>query len=84
VAWSGFRQSSVVSSRPPAGNASLATAICRGLCESVCNPASGRVIQKIGMGYERSRAEHYKKWGAYEDSVEYGLLARDWRGFHRG
>jgi ribosomal-protein-alanine N-acetyltransferase len=48
------------------------------------NPASGRVMQKIGMGYEGTRPEHYKKWGAYEDSVDYGLLARDWRGLHRG
>jgi [ribosomal protein S5]-alanine N-acetyltransferase len=48
------------------------------------NPASGRVMQKIGMAYEGTRPEHYKKWGAYEDSVDYGLLARDWRGLHRG
>jgi RimJ/RimL family protein N-acetyltransferase len=48
------------------------------------NPASGRVMQKIGMGYEGTRPEHHKKWGAYEDAVEYGLLARDWRGLRRG
>ena len=47
------------------------------------NPASGRVMQKIGMGYEGTRPEHHKKWGAYEDRVDYGLLARDWRDLHR-
>jgi len=43
------------------------------------NPASGRVMQKIGMVCEGTRREHYKKWGVYEDRVEYGLLAREWR-----
>ena len=39
------------------------------------SPASGRVMQKIGMIREGTRREHYKKWGEYEDRVEYGLLA---------
>jgi [ribosomal protein S5]-alanine N-acetyltransferase len=43
------------------------------------NPASGRVLQKAGLSYEGTRREHYKKWGKYEDRVEYGVLARDWR-----
>ena len=43
------------------------------------NPASGRVMQKIGMTREGVMREHYKKWGAYEDRVAYGLLAREWR-----
>jgi RimJ/RimL family protein N-acetyltransferase len=43
------------------------------------NPASGRVMQKIGRIREGTRREHYKKWGEYEDRVEYGLLAREWR-----
>jgi ribosomal-protein-alanine N-acetyltransferase len=43
------------------------------------NPASGRVMQKIGMSHEGTRREHYKKWGEYEDRVEYGLLASEWR-----
>jgi ribosomal-protein-alanine N-acetyltransferase len=42
------------------------------------NLASGKVMQKVGMSYEGTRSEHYKKWGVYEDRVEYGLLARDW------
>jgi len=41
------------------------------------------VMQKIGMSYEGTRPEHHKKWGAYEDRVDYGLLARDWRDLHR-
>jgi [ribosomal protein S5]-alanine N-acetyltransferase len=48
------------------------------------NVASGRVMQKVGMTCEGTRREHYKRWGAYEDRVEYGLLARDWRAYERG
>ena len=43
------------------------------------NLASGRVLQKLGMSHEGTRRHHYKKWGEYEDQVEYGLLASDWR-----
>lgn len=43
------------------------------------NLASGRVLQKVGMRHEGTRREHYIKWGEYEDRVEYGLLASDWR-----
>jgi [ribosomal protein S5]-alanine N-acetyltransferase len=39
------------------------------------NPASGRVMQKVGMRYEGTGREHYRKWGDYEDRVDYGLLA---------
>ena len=42
------------------------------------NPASGRVMQKIGMSYEGTRREHYKKWGEHEDRVDYGLLASEY------
>ena len=48
------------------------------------NPASGKVMRKIGMSYEGTFQEHHKKWGEYEDRVEYGLLARDWRASNRG
>jgi ribosomal-protein-alanine N-acetyltransferase len=48
------------------------------------NPASGRVMQKVGMVREGTRREHHRKWGEYEDRVEYGLLDRDWRKLHRG
>jgi RimJ/RimL family protein N-acetyltransferase len=48
------------------------------------NPASGKVMRKVGMTHEGTRPEHYKKWGAYEDRVDYGILARDWRNIKRG
>jgi [ribosomal protein S5]-alanine N-acetyltransferase len=43
------------------------------------NSASGRVMQKVGMVREGTRREHYRKWGEYEDRVEYGLLVGEWR-----
>lgn len=43
------------------------------------NPASGRVMQKLGMTREGLRREHAKKWGKYEDLVDYGILQREWR-----
>jgi RimJ/RimL family protein N-acetyltransferase len=42
------------------------------------NPASGRVLRKIGMSYEGTRREHHRKRGEYEDRVEYGLLVGEW------
>ena len=48
------------------------------------NPASGRVMRKVGMSLEGVRPEHYKKWETYEDRVDYGLLVRDWRKNKRG
>ncbi len=38
------------------------------------NPASGRVLQKIGMTYEGSRRSHTLKWGEYLDNEGYGIL----------
>ncbi len=38
------------------------------------NPASGRVLQKIGMLYEGELRGHMKKWGVFEDVVVYGLV----------
>ena len=43
------------------------------------NPASGRVMPKLGMTREGLRREHAKKWGKYEDLVDYGILQREWR-----
>jgi RimJ/RimL family protein N-acetyltransferase len=43
------------------------------------NPASGRVMQKLGMEYEGRLREHILKWGDYEDHVQYGLLAAQWK-----
>lgn len=38
------------------------------------NPASGRVMIKIGMTYEGTLRQHVKKWDRYEDAVLYGCL----------
>lgn len=38
------------------------------------NPASGKVMKKIGMEYEGLLRQHVKKWGEYQDLVCYGLL----------
>jgi ribosomal-protein-alanine N-acetyltransferase len=38
------------------------------------NPASGKVMKKLGMKYEALLRQHVKKWGEYEDLVHYGLL----------
>jgi len=43
------------------------------------NPASGRVMQKIGMTYEGHLRGHTKKWGVYEDLEVYGILQADWQ-----
>ncbi len=38
------------------------------------NPASGRVMQKIGMTHEGTLRQHVMKWGQYEDMEYYGIL----------
>ncbi len=38
------------------------------------NPASGRVLQKIGMRYEGRLRQHMRKWDSFEDLECYGLL----------
>lgn len=43
------------------------------------NPASGRVMQKIGMAYEGCMRQHVKKWGHYEDVAFYGMLRHEHR-----
>lgn len=43
------------------------------------NPASGRVLEKLGMRREGLLREHYFKEGrGFEDAVLYGLLLGDW------
>ena len=42
------------------------------------NPASGRVLQKIGMRHEGSLRHHLKRWGQYIDVEMYGILRDDW------
>jgi [ribosomal protein S5]-alanine N-acetyltransferase len=43
------------------------------------NPASGRVMQKIGMQYEGCRREHTFKWGEFLDVMDYAILKADWQ-----
>jgi RimJ/RimL family protein N-acetyltransferase len=43
------------------------------------NPASGRVMQKIGMTCEGRQRQHVKKWGEYLDLEIYGILEGEWR-----
>lgn len=42
------------------------------------NPASGRVMQKIGMAHEGVMRQHFVKWGQPGDIVFYGILADEW------
>ncbi len=41
------------------------------------NPASGRVLQKLGFVHEGSRRGHVMKWGKLEDVEDFGLMAHD-------
>ncbi len=42
------------------------------------NPASGKVMRKIGMKKEGFRKEHVIKWNKYEDLVDYAILKKEW------
>jgi len=42
------------------------------------NPASGRVLQKIGLRYEGVARQHIRKWNRYEDCLLYGLTRADY------
>jgi len=43
------------------------------------NPASGRVMQKLGMQLEGVHRDAYLRWGRFEDVAVYGILAFKWR-----
>ena len=43
------------------------------------NPASGRVMQKIGMTYEGTLRQHVMRFGQPRDLVFYGLLRSEWK-----
>lgn len=43
------------------------------------NPASGRVMEKIGMIQEGCLRAHDKKWEQFEDVVLYGMLKSEWQ-----
>jgi RimJ/RimL family protein N-acetyltransferase len=42
------------------------------------NPASGRVMQKLGMRFEGVHRGSYLRWGRFEDVAVYGILAHEW------
>lgn len=46
----------------------------------VRNPASGRVLQKIGMTHEGRLRQHVKKWDRFEDLECYSILRSEWDG----
>jgi [ribosomal protein S5]-alanine N-acetyltransferase len=43
------------------------------------NPASGRVLQAVGMQREGVLRQRVQKWGIYEDVVLYAVLRDEWR-----
>lgn len=43
-------------------------------CHFGSNPASGSVMEKIGMTYEGCRRQHFCKWGVFEDCLDYAIL----------
>ncbi len=46
------------------------------------NPASGRVMQKIGMTQEGLLRQDVHKGESFEDMVIYGLMAEEWHSQH--
>jgi [ribosomal protein S5]-alanine N-acetyltransferase len=42
------------------------------------NPASGTVMQKLGMKQEGHLRQAFMKWGRFEDKVLYAILREDW------
>jgi RimJ/RimL family protein N-acetyltransferase len=44
------------------------------------NPASGRVMRKIGMICEGCQRQDVKKWGEFEDCIIYGILRCEYNG----
>jgi ribosomal-protein-alanine N-acetyltransferase len=43
------------------------------------NPASGKVLQKVGMKYEGRLRNHVRKWDQFQDLEFYGILESDFR-----
>jgi len=46
----------------------------------VRNPASGRVLEKLGMKREGVLRQRLKKWGVFEDVVVMAILREEWAG----
>lgn len=43
------------------------------------NPASGRVLTKLGMRHEGTMRQHVERFGQFEDLECYAVLEADWR-----
>lgn len=43
------------------------------------NPASGRVLAKLGMRHEGCQRQHVRKWNQFVDLELYGILRQEWR-----
>jgi len=44
------------------------------------NPASGRVLVKVGMKYEGCLREHFRKWGVFQHVILYGISRNEYQG----
>ena len=42
------------------------------------NPASGKVMQKLGMIHEGRARQHAKKWDVFEDFEFFGMFKGEW------
>ena len=42
------------------------------------NPASGRILLKLGMRHEGCQRQHLRKWDQFVDSELYGILRQEW------
>jgi [ribosomal protein S5]-alanine N-acetyltransferase len=42
------------------------------------NPASGRILLKLGMRHEGRQRQHLRKWDQFVDSELYGMLRQEW------
>jgi len=43
------------------------------------NPASGKILRKLGMRHEGCQREHLRKWDQFVDSELYGILRQEWQ-----
>jgi len=43
------------------------------------NPASGKILRKLGMRHEGCQREHLRKWDQFVDSELYGILRQGWQ-----
>ena len=48
------------------------------------NPASGRIMRKLGMQHEGTRRQHIRKWEKLEDLELYGILKAEWAATQTG